>query len=175
MDNELISVSEIARIHQRHKSVVHKIIARMGIETTMVASAERGQTAKHISVADYQRLVLELDVARPSSEDGEATVGPGSFYLVQLEPQLDPGRFKLGFAADVSERLRKHKTVAPFAVVIKTWPCRALWEKTAIECIGQGCERLYTEVFRTTDLSKVIDVADAFFGQMPAIGGEDPS
>ena len=30
----------------------------------------------------------------------------GVFYLIQLEPQFDPGRFKVGFAANISDRLR---------------------------------------------------------------------
>jgi hypothetical protein len=173
MDDEFISVSEIARIHGRHKSVVHKIIDRLGITTTSISSADaRGQIAKHISTTDYQRLIVELDVVRPIADQAEDALSPGSFYLVQLEPECDPGRFKLGFATDVNQRLRSHKTVAPFAVVIRTWPCRALWEKTAIDSISRGCDRLYTEVFRTSDLAVVVSAADSFFAQMPRMGDD---
>jgi hypothetical protein len=32
------------------------------------------------------------------------------------------------------------KCSAPFTKVLATWPCENLWEKTAIDCVTQGCE-----------------------------------
>jgi hypothetical protein len=91
----------------------------------------------------------------------------GVFYLIQLEPEHDPGRFKLGFATNIEERLRSHKTAAPFSKVLKTWPCKLLWEKTAIECASQGCARLHTEVFRTESIDEVQSRCEQFFKLMP--------
>lgn len=79
-----------------------------------------------------------------------------------------------GFGADVNERLRRHKTSAPFARIIKAWPCRGLWEKTAIDCVSEGCERLHTEVFRTQDIGEVLKKADSFFGLMPDPSDSEP-
>ncbi len=39
----------------------------------------------------------------------------GFFYLIQLEPEHDSGRFKLGFTMDLDGRLQKHRCSAPFA------------------------------------------------------------
>ena len=50
------------------------------------------------------------------------------FYLIQLEPRVDPGRFKLGFASNPDERLRARRTAAPLARVVGTWPCRSAGE-----------------------------------------------
>ena len=70
------------------------------------------------------------------------------FYVILLDPESDPGRFKVGFSTEVAERLRSHETFAPFSELVKTWPCKTLWENTAIDCIADGCERLAPEVFR---------------------------
>ena len=93
----------------------------------------------------------------------------GVFYLLSLEPKSDPGRFKVGFATSLSERLRQLRCSAPFTTVVATWPCKRLWERTAIDSVGEGCERLHTEVFRTTSLEAVRERCDRFFALMPKI------
>jgi len=93
----------------------------------------------------------------------------GVFYVVQLEPDHDPGRFKVGFASNMAERLRAHRCSAPFSKVLKTWPCRSLWEKTAIDCVCVGCEKLHTEVFRIDSIDKVITKCDEFLALMPCL------
>ncbi|NJR52122.1 MAG: hypothetical protein HC780_23645 [Leptolyngbyaceae cyanobacterium CSU_1_3] len=89
--------------------------------------------------------------------------------MIQLEPEFDPGRFKVGFAANMSERLRHLRCSAPFAVVMRTWPCRRLWEKTAIESVSDSCERLHTEVFRASSTDEIIVRCERFFAVMPPI------
>ena len=89
--------------------------------------------------------------------------------MIQLEPQFDPGRFKVGFTTNISERIRSHRTSAPFSAIIKQWSCKLLWEKTAIECMTQDCEQLHTEVFRTDNLNEVIGRGESFFGIMPSV------
>ena len=93
----------------------------------------------------------------------------GVFYLIQLEPEHDPGRYKLGFATNIEERLRTHKTAAPFSKVLKTWPCKLLWEKTAIDSVSQNCVRLHTEVFRSESIDDVQSRCEQFFKLMPKI------
>ncbi|OYX99269.1 MAG: hypothetical protein B7Y80_12230 [Hyphomicrobium sp. 32-62-53] len=170
MPEELISIPEIAAIHARHRSTIHKIISRLGIETLQMKREEsRGQKVAYLSQADYSLLKEVLDAAsEPEIDNENLALIPGSFYLVQLEPTYDSGRFKVGFATDVGERLKKHKTSAPYASILKVWPCKLLWEKTAIECVTVGCEKLHTEVFRANDIDSVLRKADAFFSLMPA-------
>jgi hypothetical protein len=95
------------------------------------------------------------------------------FYLLLLEPDHDPGRFKVGFALSVPERLRQLRCSAPFAKVVCAWPCKRLWEKSAIECVAEGCERLHTEVFRTSSLGSVVARCDQFFALMPKLRRND--
>lgn len=122
----------------------------------------------YITIDDYDRLKEQLD--HQGALDTKSTGGSaGVFYVVQLEPHSDPGRFKVGHTTDMDARLRSHKTTAPYSKIIKEWPCKSLWEKTAIECVSQGCEQLYTEVFRTDDLMGVVNKGEQFFGIMPHI------
>jgi len=90
--------------------------------------------------------------------------------LVQLEPQHDEGRFKVGFTTELEGRLRKHRTSALFARCEKGWPCRRAWERAAIDCVTNGCEQLHTEVFRAVSLADVVRRADEFFSIMPTVG-----
>lgn len=174
-EKDLISVRELARSFERSRGHVHKLVKRLRIDIVeQRGNHTRGQKAHYIRRGDLPKL---QDALRPVDHtkraDQETPYGVGSFYLISLEPELDPGRFKLGFGTDVSERLRSHRVSAPFARIIKTWPCKNVWEKTAIDCIAQGCDRLRTEVFRTPDVEQVVARADRFFGLMPDVTGPE--
>lgn len=170
----LISLGDIAKSHGRGRQTIHKIVRRLGISTVKATSENaRGQKVSCITMEDYTKL--EQHLTQPKQENKNQNESGGVFYLVLLEPELDPGRFKVGFTADINERMRSHRTVAPLLKVIRTWPCKLVWEKTVIECVTSCCERIHTEVFRTDDIQKVIERADRFFNLMPRPGGLPPS
>ncbi len=177
MHDDRVSVIEAAKQIGYGKQAVFKILKRLGIDTDREHnSAHNGQAIAYISMADF--AVLQNDVASrnttPSdSHDSEASIvgGIGFFYLIQLEPDHDAGRFKLGFATNVGDRLRSHRCSAPFATLIKSWPCKRAWERTAIDCVTQECEQLHTEVFRTNSIDDVIAKCDNFFKIMPELIG----
>ena len=179
MSNEPISVIDAAQQLGLRKKHVFKILKRCGIETFKERnSGHRGQAIAYISQDDF--AILQNDIATrnitasvtdsddPNGDD--LCVDSGVFYLIQLEPDHDPGRFKVGFAVNISERIRSHKCSAPFAIVTKKWPCKRLWERTAIDSVTVDCEQLHTEVFRCNDLDSVIAKCDQFFAIMPAVG-----
>lgn len=174
MSNKLISVIDVAKEFGKHKAYIFKILKRIGIESVKQKSSDaRGQKIAYITIDDYDRVkeYLSRNSATNQISMAHADAG-GVFYVIQLEPEHDPGRLKLGFASNLVERLRSHQTTAPFAKVLKTWPCKLLWEKTAIECVSQGCERLHTEVFRTESIDEVLLRCDQFFELMPKIASE---
>lgn len=177
--DEVISVHDIATQHGKRKQTVFKVLKRLGIETTKQRSINgRNQLVAYITLEEYHRLRVELDMigSREEPEEGEeAGVDEvGVFYLVQLEPEFDPGRFKVGFAVGMTERLRHLRCSAPFATVLRTWPCRPLWERTAIESVSVGCERLHTEVFRAASLDEVAACCERFFAVMPPVQPSRP-
>jgi hypothetical protein len=153
------------------------VIYRLGIETFLEKStASRGQKVARLTKPSFEQLQDHFSSSAVGSESVEgggldSQIG-GLFYLIQLEPDHDPTRFKLGFTTNIEERLRAHKTAAPFSSVVKTWPCRLLWEKTAIESISRGCERVHTEVFRGELLEVILDRCEKFFTLMPSL--EEP-
>jgi T5orf172 domain len=171
MSEDWISISSIANLHSRHKSQIFKILDRHSIERKLMRSDDaRGQKAAFISIADYERIKDEFDILPAEVSELEAASDwVGFLYIIQLEPTLDPGRYKIGYAGSVQDRLRSHRTSAPFSVVIEQWPCNLLWEKTAIDCIAANCARLHTEVFRTTNIVDVIDRGNRFFQLMPQL------
>jgi len=105
---------------------------------------------------------------KPVSDNGD-----GWFYIIQLVPELEAGRVKLGFASDVEARLGAHRTSAPTAELLKSWPCNRKWEAAAIASIARtDCEALSGEVFVVGDLDRLIGRGDAFFGIMPDMNSD---
>jgi len=162
-DNDgLISITEIARTHGRDPAAVRRSLLHRGINVSRRKIGKR--PTSYITRADYERVAEEMGAgAQPQHAD---VVGSGCFYLIQLEPEHDPDRFKVGFSIDSARRVAEHRTAAPFATLVKTWGCKPLWEQTAIDCVTQGCEQLSTEVFRG-DLAQVQEWGERFFDLMP--------
>jgi hypothetical protein len=184
MSEDVISVIDVARQHDKRKATVFKVLQRLGI----VPTKRRSSSSKNQMIAcitqEESHLVtaaIEAITSRGNAEEKEGesdefvSAEVGVFYLIQLEPEFDSGRFKVGFAAVMSERLRHLRCSAPFALVIRTWPCRRLWEKTAIESISVGCERLHTEIFRASSLDEVIPRCERFFAVMPPVQINSPN
>jgi hypothetical protein len=173
MDDDLISVVDFAREHGALKQSVFKIVKRLGIEPEKRrSSGNRGQLISYLTVDDGRRILEYLQSKIPEDAgEREHTIADEQsrcvFYLLLLEPDHDPGRFKVGIADNLSERLRQHRCSAPLLKVLNTWPCKRLWEKTAIDCAAAGCERVHTEVFRTDSIEVVVERCNRFFELMP--------
>src|SRR5882762_10540201 len=139
MTDNLISVIDFAAQHGLLKQSVFKILKRHGIEPTKhVGANSRGQVVAYITQEEAGIVVGVLGARRSSANEEDADsisdVLPaerGVFYLLALEPKSDPGRFKVGFAASLPERLRQLRCSAPFSEVAAKWPCKRRWEKTA--------------------------------------------
>ncbi len=175
MDENLISVIDAAAQLGTRKQQLFKIIKRLGVSTSkQTNSAHRNQAISYITKDDLELIARHM-AAGKSDNGGESEaastlqVDRGVFYLIQLEPEHDTGRFKVGFTSNLSERLRDHRCSAPFATVLATWPCLLLWEKTAIDCVTQSCEKIHTEVFRTDDVLEIRSRCERFFSLMPNV------
>lgn len=167
VSDERISVSDAADELGMLKQTAFRVLRRLGITPTKEKSEQhRGQAISFITQEDFERLADNY-TASSNSDEPVMPSSQGIFYLIQLEPGFDPGRFKVGFTTGLKNRLRHLRCSAPFAVIVQTWPCKLLWEKTAMECVTQGCEQLHTEVFRTTSLDVTVEKASTFFSQMP--------
>jgi hypothetical protein len=177
MEGEWLSVIDIAKHHGLIRATVFKTLKKLGIETRKERSTTNaGQAIAYVSQEDYQRIIIRLS-AGAAIREGDGDVADdeqwsaeyGVFYLIQLEPELDPGRFNVGFAASTPERLRQLRCSAPLATVVQAWPCRRLWERTAMDSVAVGCERLHTEVFRAGSVAEVQARCERFFAVMPPV------
>ena len=116
-------------------------------------------------------------------EHGYSTSGPtevaaalalGWFYVIQLVPELEPNRVKLGYADTLRSCLAAHKTTCPNARVAGSWRCKPAWELTARESVTrEGCERVGGEVYAVDDITQLLERCEAFFGLMPPLYAED--
>jgi len=176
MSDTLVSVGELADELQVRKQRIFKLLPRLGIQPTHLHDPSRGnQRVAVVTALEAHEIRQALDdtpeTRKPlSGQAGSALMDDsGYFYLIQLEPALDSGRFKAGFTVDLDGRLAKHRCSAPFASYLNYWPCLRAWERTAIDCVADGAERLHTEVFRVSDIEKTLSKAESFFAVMPQV------
>ena len=179
MPDDPISVIDLAAYHGIRKQQMFKVLKRLGVEPTKrLGTNNRGQLIAYITQgeASIVESALRSGDSPSASGDEDASSVPdvllaeqGVFYLLQLEPSHDPGRFKVGYAGNLPERLRALRCSAPFLQVVASWPCKRLWEKTAIESVSDDCERIHTEVFRTASLTSVREKCEKFFAMMPKL------
>lgn len=162
MPEEMISVVDLASQCGKRKQTVFKVPRRLSFEPRKPRSAgRRGQLVSYVTAQESSLIVAELRSGAQASKSADAVAASvealpeehGVFYLLLLEPEHDPGRFKVGFAVSLPERLRTLRCSAPFAKVVRSWPCKMLWERTAIDCVTAGCKQLHTDVFRTESSS----------------------
>lgn len=170
-----IAVAELADELGTYKQTIFKIAKRLEIQPLKRREAARGnQLVALVSGAEATAIREAFTQSRRTRAQGNVDVAElapdeGWFYLIQLEPQHDPGRFKVGFTTDLEGRLRHHRCSAPFSVFRRYWPCCRTWERAAIDCMTDGLERLHTEVFRGQSLDKVVERGDRFFSMMPSV------
>jgi hypothetical protein len=181
IDEDRIAIIDLADELQVRKQRLFKVVKRLGIRATQRREASRGnQNVATVTFSEAAAIRGELSRTNDSGEDMVTQLpgaggGPyyaddiGVFYLIQLEPDHDPGRFKVGFTTELEGRLRKHRCSAPFVLSLKSWPCRRTWERAAIDSVTDGCEQLHTEVFRAASLAEVSARADEFFSVMPQL------
>jgi hypothetical protein len=177
---ERIAIVDLADDLQVRKQRIFKILLRLGIRPTQRRDANRGnQNVATVNPSEAAAIRAEIERSSDASGTGNSPSSGGTaaftsddvgfFYMIQLEPDHDPGRFKVGFTTDLDGRLQKHRCAAPFAQYLKSWPCKRIWERAAMDCVTNGCERLHTEVFRAGSLEELAARAQAFFSMMPRL------
>jgi hypothetical protein len=124
-----------------------------------------------LSQEDADRLIASYEARRgpisDMTEDKTKFDRYGSFYIIQLVPEALPNRVKLGFADNVDQRLNEHRTAAPTAKLLKSWPCKRSWEYAATDSITrEGCKLVLNEVYEG-DISGFLERAGQFFAVMP--------
>ena len=165
---EYVSVKQLAKEWGIDSSNARRYILAQGFSfLKQRTSTSASQLSNVLSPEDADTI---RGIRESQGFMGKALVNhtEGWFYVIQLVPDLDPLRVKLGFASDPGIRLQAHQTAAPTAVLVKAWPCERVWEQAAIDSVTRtGCKLIANEVFRCDDLDTLIGRCETFFDLMP--------
>ena len=169
---ELVKIAEIAKRLGVDFTTVRRLIARESEALQLKLHRGKGD-ALLLSKDDAENLIASYEARRgPIAVNGESGADAkydryGYFYLIQLVPEALPNRVKIGFADSVEKRLAEHRTAAPTAKLIKSWPCKRSWDYAAMDSITRnGSKLVLNEVFEG-EIRGFIERSDAFFEVMP--------
>tara|TARA_Y100000310_G_C20316211_1_gene638562 strand:- start:22 stop:510 length:489 start_codon:yes stop_codon:yes gene_type:complete len=123
-----------------------------------------------ITPGSASKIGVELRRKLIDKEPSPGSNGHGFFYIIDLIPDAhELNRLKFGFTKNVDHRLEEHRTAAPTAQVLKSWPCKRVWEQAAIDALGRHENQIRTEVFDVRDVDAVIHKGEQFFLMMPEV------
>jgi hypothetical protein len=173
-EDQRVSMLELRDRLKCSRMMIQNWAARLGIEPRLHRDHSRqNHLVSTVTVAEGDRITdatLSRRIDRSASNlSSQRLLLPGHFYIVQLEPKLEPTRIKVGFTVDLQQRLRTHRCAAPYADYLKYWRCRAAWERAAIDSITLGCRQVHHEVFVAKNLKSLLTAASKFFAVMPPL------
>ena len=168
-EQEFTSIKELAYQLGMDRSHARRYILKLGYTFHKRRTPDSGgQLTLCVSTPEAEEiLALRADQGFTASTV-VALPSVGIFYVIQLVPELDPNRVKLGFAESIDQRLTQHRTAAPTARVLRAWPCKRVWEPTAMDSLTRtDCRLILNEVFECDDLEALMERGNAFFGLLP--------
>jgi len=172
MSDEFISLKHLSEEIGMDRSHARRYVLKLGI-TPHKRRTPDSQNQLTLAV-DKDEAELIRQKRREEGFIGESkpiAKDTGVFYVIRLVPEFDPRRVKLGFADDLNSRHSQHRTAAPTAVVVKSWPCKRAWEGTVMDCLtGFSCRLILNEVFECEDVDSLIARGDQLFAMFPDPG-----
>jgi hypothetical protein len=175
-----VSIKELAKRLSINPSTVSRLIERYGSQLGISLQKGRGNAwnAKwmhYLSREDADRLVAfyESQGGRRDEQASESAFQAfGVFYVIQLIPEALPNRLKIGYTDNLEQRLADHRTAAPTARVLASWPCKRSWDYAAMDSITrEGCAWVDNEVFEG-DPDGFVRRGNEFFALMPKADSE---
>jgi len=174
---EMVRIAEIAKRLRVDLTTVRRLIAKES--DALQLALHRGKSDRlFLSREDAEKLIASYEarrgpVAAPEEGGDTATYDRyGYFYVIQLVPEAPPNRVKIGFADNVEKRLAEHRTAAPTAKLLKTWPCKRSWDYAAMDSITRtGCKLVLNEVYEG-EIKDFLEHGDLFFSVMPSPDSE---
>lgn len=173
---DYVPIMEIAETIGVDPTTVRRILKKHGEELEISvervkSKARNGRWVDCLSMDDRNRFIDFYEnirsVSKPSSAEEVSPSRFGFFYIIQLVPEALPDRVKIGYTDDLDKRLNEHRTSAPTAQILGSWPCKRSWDQAAMDCITrEGCKLVMNEVYEG-DIEGFINRAKSFFEQMP--------
>ena len=167
---ELITLTDLAEELGIHRSYLRKCVLAMGIQPEKVRTeASRNQLTLAVSREEAEDIRAARSGFTGPGPDNLAVGSDGDFYMLVIDPEVRPGRIKLGFAQSLEQRTRNHYTIAPKLEVAAVWRCKRSWEKTVIAAVGcmPGASHVGGEVYDFEDVEAAIERADTVLRMLP--------
>jgi hypothetical protein len=168
--DDYVSIKDLAKRLGMDRSHARRYVIKLGYSFHKRRTPDSGsQLTLCVSGAEAEEITSQRQAKGFLASNVVAVSDVGVFYVIQLVPELDPRRLKLGFAESLEQRLSQHRTAAPTARVLHAWPCKRSWELTAIDALTrEGCGLILNEVFECDDPERLVKRGDAFFSMLPA-------
>jgi hypothetical protein len=169
MEEEYISLKHLAEEIGMDRSHARRYVLRLGITPHKRRTAD-SQNQLTLAVNKNEADLIRqkrceegfIGDSKPIAKD------VGVFYIIRLVPELDNRRVKMGFADDLLTRLCQHRTAAPTAHVVASWPCKRSWESTVMDCLSaHGCRLILNEVFECDDVEGLMILGNRLFELFP--------
>lgn len=167
--SDYISIKQLASELGMDKSHARRYILNLGIQPHKRRTPE-SQNQKTLAVfTDEAEIIVNRRREEGFIKFNKAISSEiGFFYVIQLIPELDSKRIKLGFADSLDQRLNAHRTAAPIVQLLKSWPCRRTWEATVIDYLTSiECRSILNEVFECDNIYALVDRGDTLFSLLP--------
>lgn len=169
--NGYVSLIELAPQLGMDRSNARKYVIKQGFAFIQLrGSKDQGYQKVLVLTNEDAETVIALRKSQGFGADQAISALPATsyFYVVQIVPDLDPLRVKMGFAVDPSQRLQNYQTLSPTAQIAKVWVCKPQWERTAMDSITrEGCQCLGGEVYECDGIDQIVQRGDEFFALMP--------
>ena len=166
---DYISSKHLAETLGMDRSHARRYVLKLGFKPAKRRTRDSGNQLTLTLTSDEAEAILKHRTEQGFASQSKAVeTEAGVFYLIQLVPELDPRRIKLGFAIELNDRLAQHRTAAPTAKVLRSWPCKRSWEVTVIDCLAsQDCRHILNEVFECENLENLMKRGDDLFSLLP--------
>ena len=172
---DLVTVKELATELGMDRSHLFKLLRSMSLETRPVRPpGTRGSPLSAITQADAERVRSErrrrgFTVNAHSNDAGIVGESSGVFYVIVLDPEMRPNRLKLGYANNVQERLASHRTAAPLAKVVGSWPAKRSWETCIVDALTTDAQFVSGEIYDFPSVEIVLKKAKQFMSMLPKL------
>jgi hypothetical protein len=169
-NDDYVSIKELAQRLGMDRSHARRYVLKLGYSFHKRRTPDSGgQLTLCVTGAEAEAIASQRAERGFIASTVAAVSDVGVFYVVQLVPDLDPRRLKLGFAESLEQRLSQHRTAAPTARVLRAWPCKRSWEPAAIDALTcQRCRLILNEVFECDEPEALVKRGEAFFTMLPA-------
>jgi hypothetical protein len=170
VSDDYISIKDLAKRLGMDRSHARRYVMKLGYSFHKRRTRDSGsQLTLCVTCVEADQIAAQRRDKGFLASTMVAASDVGVFYVIQLVPDLDPRRPKLGFAESLEQRLSQHRTAAPTAHVLRVWPCKRTWELTAIDALTcEGCRLILNEVFECDDPERLAMRGDAFFCMLPS-------